>query len=72
MVGDLDFLEHIEILGNLNILGRDFSELLVLDSHVDGVVNIRPLWLSSGFLAELGVSLHEVGSLLEISESELF
>ena len=60
MVGDLNFLEHIEILSNLKILGGDLSELVIFDGHINSVVNIRPVWMGSCFLAVLCVSLHEV------------
>ena len=45
---------------------------MVLNGNVDCIVNIGPVWLSSSFLAILSVSLNEIGSFLEISESKFF
>ena len=71
VVGHLHVFEHIQVLRGFNILSSDLSELFICDFHVNCVVNIRPLWGRSGFLAELRIPHHKIRCLFEIIESEL-
>ena len=71
MVGHLHVFEHVEVLSSLNIFSGHLSELLIGNLDVHCIVNIRPLWGGSCFLAELRVSEHEVGCLFEVVEGEL-
>ena len=72
VVSDLNFLEHVEVLSNFDIFGGNFSELVIDNGNIDGVVNIRPVGVRTCFLAVLWLSLHEVGCFFEVCELKFF
>ena len=67
-----NFLNNIQVLGDIKLLSADRVELIILDSDIHLVVDIAPLRNLVQLLAILGVSQHEVVGLTVVIKYELF
>ena len=62
--------DDVKIVTSINFLRSDTSELLILETHINSVVNIRPFWSHVDLSAVVSISSHEVGCLSVVIKLE--